>query len=154
MKSWANLVPWASSLAALLIGTMVPAADAANAANESVAARDVQALDHYHNVISPILKAHCYECHGDGARKAGLAFDALLTKDQILHDPQLWLKVLRNTRSRVMPPPGEAQPSTAELQALELWIKTSGFGLDPQQARSGPGYDPPTQPDGVPQHVA
>jgi mono/diheme cytochrome c family protein len=83
MKSWANLVPWASSLAALLIGTMVPAADAANAANESVAARDVQALDHYHNVISPILKAHCYECHGDGARKAGLAFDALLTKDQI-----------------------------------------------------------------------
>jgi mono/diheme cytochrome c family protein len=137
MKSWANLVPWASSLAALLIGTMVPAADAANAANESVAARDVQALDHYHNVISPILKAHCYECHGDGARKAGLAFDALLTKDQIPHDPQLWLKVLRNTRSRVMPPPGEAQPSTAELQALELWIKTSGFGLDPQQRDPG-----------------
>src|SRR6185503_19208177 len=87
--------------------------------------------------VSPILKSRCYECHGDGARKAGLAFDTLATNGQILRDPQLWLKVLRNTRSHIMPPPGEEQPTAAEQLALEQWIKTSGFGLDPKQAVPG-----------------
>ena len=130
-------VSWASGVAALLIGAMGPNADEAKAANDAVAAREAQALDQYQKVITPILKSHCYECHGDGARKAGLAFDELVTKDQILRDPQLWLKVLRNTRSHVMPPPDEAQPTAAELLALEQWIKTSGFGLDPKQADPG-----------------
>jgi mono/diheme cytochrome c family protein len=130
-------VSWASGVAALLIGAMGPKANAANAANDSAAARETQALDQYQKVISPILKSHCYECHGDGAKKAGLAFDALATKEQILRDPQLWLKVLRNTRSHVMPPPEEAQPTAAERLALEQWIKTSGFGLDPKQPDPG-----------------
>jgi len=128
---------WVGAVAALLLGVTGPNANAANAANDSAAAREAQALDQYQKVISPILKTHCYECHGDGARKAGLAFDALATKEQILRDPQLWLKVLRNTRSHVMPPPEEAQPTAAELLALEQWIKTSGFGLDPKQADPG-----------------
>src|SRR6185295_12015643 len=87
--------------------------------------------------VSPILREHCYECHGDGAKKGGLDFDALAAGDQIFHSPQLWLKVLRNTRAHIMPPPGEKQPTVAEQRALEQWIKTGGFGLDP--ARPDPG---------------
>src|ERR1044072_6272662 len=96
-----------------------------------------QALDQFHRVVSPIVQKRCYDCHGDGAHKAGIAFDALTTKDQILHDPQLWLKVLRNTRSHIMPPPGEDQPSVADQRALEKWIKTAGFGLHPSQPDPG-----------------
>src|SRR6185295_2482135 len=87
--------------------------------------------------VSPILREHCYECHGDGAKKGGLDFDALAAGDQIFHSPQLWLKVLRNTRAHVMPPPGEKQPTVAEQRALEQWIKTGGFGLDPAQPDPG-----------------
>jgi mono/diheme cytochrome c family protein/cyclophilin family peptidyl-prolyl cis-trans isomerase len=98
---------------------------------------DGPALAHFQKVVSPILREHCYECHGDGAKKGGLDFEALTAGDRILHNPQLWLKVLRNTRAHIMPPPGEKQPTVAEQRALEQWIKTGGFGLDPGQPDPG-----------------
>src|ERR1044072_371850 len=124
--------PCLSGITVLLMGAAGPgllalSANAATGANASVAAREAQALDQYHKVVSPILKSRCYDCHGDGAKKAGIALDALETNDQILRNPQLWLKVLRNTRSHIMPPPSETQPTPAEQRDLEQWIKTGGF---------------------------
>ncbi|HUR58109.1 MAG TPA: c-type cytochrome domain-containing protein, partial [Opitutaceae bacterium] len=84
-------------------------------------ALDDQALRQFTERVAPILRERCYECHGDGARKGGIAFDELTTKDKLLHDPGLWLKVLRNTRSQIMPPPGETAPTPAEQRALEQW---------------------------------
>jgi len=40
----------------------------------------------------------------------GVAFDKLTTPDQILHNADLWLKVLKNTRSHIMPPAGNPPP--------------------------------------------
>ncbi len=91
----------------------------------------------FHQTVEPILKANCYDCHGDGAHKAGLAFDELTTKDDLLHNPQLWWKVLRNTRSHIMPPPDGPVPSAAEQLALEQWIKTAAFGMVPNQFDPG-----------------
>src|SRR6185295_8585712 len=54
-----------------------------------------------------------------------------------LRNPQLWVKVLRNTRSHVMPPPEEPQLTATEQVALEQWITTSGFGLNPAQPDPG-----------------
>src|SRR5436190_3462415 len=131
-----------SGIAALLVvaaGSYLLAcsAHAATGDSTSVAARKAQALDQYHKIVSPILKNRCYECHGEGAKKAGIAFDAFETNEQILGDPQLWLKVLRNTRAHIMPALGEAQPTAAEQRALEQWIKTGGFGLDPKEPVPG-----------------
>ena len=95
-----------------------------------------QALNQFRHVVSPILQKRCYDCHGDGRHKAGIAFDTLTTND-LVHNPQLWLKVLRNTRSHIMPPPSEGQPTVAEQQALEKWIKTAGFGLDASEPDPG-----------------
>ncbi|MEO6245210.1 MAG: DUF1588 domain-containing protein [Opitutaceae bacterium] len=110
---------------------------AAPAVIVSASPADRTALTQFENVVVPILRKHCYDCHGDGTKKAGLAFDELTTTDQLLRNPELWLKVLRNTRSHVMPPPEERQPTSAEQLALEQWIKTGAFGLDP--ARPDPG---------------
>lgn len=96
-----------------------------------------QALAQFHQTVAPILKAHCYDCHGDGIKKGGVAFDELTTTGQLLHNPELWLKVLRNTRSHLMPPPGEAAPTSAQQLALETWITTGAFGLD--LSRPDPG---------------
>ncbi len=111
--------------------------NAAPAAIVSASPADRTALTQFENVVVPILRKHCYDCHGDGTKKAGLAFDELTTTDQLLRNPELWLKVLRNTRSHVMPPPEEGQPTSAEQLALEQWIKTDAFGLDP--TRPDPG---------------
>ena len=99
--------------------------------------RDASALAQFHQTVEPILKEHCYDCHGDGVKKGGLTLDTLTTEAQLLRDPALWLKVLRNTRSHVMPPPGESTPTAAQQSALEKWIVTGAFGLDPAQPDPG-----------------
>ncbi len=118
------------SLCALLGATTAFAAEARRASAEGATAE-------FKQTVSPILQQKCYECHGDGAKKADIAFDRLTTQDQILHNHELWLKVLRNTRSHVMPPPGETALSAAEQRTLERWIVTGAFGLDP--AKPDPG---------------
>lgn len=130
-------VAWFSGATFLFIGAAGLSLPAASLDKKPPAARDATAWDQYHEVVSPILKSRCYECHGDGSDKAGLAFDALSTQDQILRNPHLWLKVLRNTRSHIMPPADEEQLTPAEQRTLEEWIKTGAFGLDPAQADPG-----------------
>src|SRR5580765_7094897 len=124
----------AGGVAVVLIGTAAAGwliARKVTTSGKTAGARaEEQALNQFHKVVSPILQKRCYDCHGDGSHKANIAFDTLTTKDQILHNPQLWLKVLRNTRSHIMPPPSEGQPTFADQQALERWIKTGGFGLN------------------------
>ena len=86
--------------------------------------------------IQPVLKEFCYDCHGDGAKKGGLAFDELKT-DGALLDHDLWLKVLKNTRAGLMPPEKKPHPSTGELAKVEEWIKYSAFGIDPKNPDPG-----------------
>src|SRR6185369_18086531 len=73
--------------------TPAPAAKLPSAARPLPPEKNV-AVAQFHKVVEPILKARCYDCHGDGESKGGLAFDKL-TNDRIANDPQLWLKVLR-----------------------------------------------------------
>ncbi len=103
----------------------------------ALAPQEEAALLHFKKVVAPVLEEHCYECHGDGAKKGGLALDELNTPQQILHNPEVWLKVLRNTRSHIMPPPDSEPPTSAQQLALEDWIKTGAFGLDPTQSDPG-----------------
>ncbi len=86
--------------------------------------------------ISPILDNYCYDCHGFGLSKGGLTLDEL-DSEAALNNPNLWLKVLKKTRAGLMPPVDEAQPATAEVEALAQWIKTQVFKSDP--ANPDPG---------------
>jgi hypothetical protein len=99
--------------------------------------QELPAVAQFRKVVEPILKDRCYECHGDGSSKGGIAFDELTDK-RIAHDPQLWLKVLKNTRSHIMPPLDAENPlKDEERVALESWIKSGAFGLDPAQPDPG-----------------
>ncbi len=90
----------------------------------------------YRSVISPILEKHCYECHGDGYDKGKVAFDALETDQQIL-EPDLWLRVLNNTRAGLMPAERKPRLSSAEQAKLERWIKYGVFNIDPRNPDPG-----------------
>ena len=95
------------------------------------------ALAQFHQVVEPILEQRCYACHGDGESRAGVAFDTLKTTDQILHNPELWRKVRKTTRSHLMPPVKHDPPTPQQQLALESWITTAGFGLNPDQPDPG-----------------
>jgi hypothetical protein len=100
------------------------------------------AVKQFHEVVEPILRDKCYDCHGDGESRAGVAFDTLDQSpigihDGLLKNPELWLKVLNNTRANIMPPAGHPRPTPAEQATLEQWIKFAAFNEDPENPDPG-----------------
>jgi mono/diheme cytochrome c family protein len=96
---------------------------------------DGEAEARYRDAIEPLLVENCYGCHGDGAKKGGMALDA--PEDALLHDRVLWWNVLKNVRAGLMPPAGKPRPSPDEARLLADWIKREVFGLDPDDPDPG-----------------
>jgi hypothetical protein len=93
-------------------------------------ADDSKAVARYREQIQPILENHCYECHGYGEKKGGHAFDEFKSDAALLADKKLWLAVLKNVRSGLMPPRGEERLTKHEKQRLFDWIKFDAFAVD------------------------
>ncbi len=91
----------------------------------------------FHRDIQPLLTRYCADCHADGERKGGVAFDELKTDEALLGKRELWIAALKNTRAGLMPPAKKPRPTTEEQQKLEAWIKRDAFGLDPQNPDPG-----------------
>jgi hypothetical protein len=72
---------------------------------------ETSAFTQFRKDVQPLLTQYCYDCHGDGAKKGEIAFDELKSNDALL-DHELWLKVLKNVRAGIMPPPKKSQPNT------------------------------------------
>ena len=88
------------------------------------------ALESFKRDIQPLLAEHCYDCHGDGSSKGGITLDGF-KDDAQLRDHKLWLRVLKNTRSHIMPPAAEDPLAAADIEKLSTWIKRDAFQLDP-----------------------
>src|SRR5580765_2678307 len=102
----------------------------------SARAGESSAINDFRKTVQPILKEYCYDCHGDGANKGGIAFDELKSNDQILnHD--LWVKVLKNTRAGLMPPLKKPHPAAEQQEAIEKWAKYEAFGIDAKDPDPG-----------------
>jgi Protein of unknown function (DUF1592)/Protein of unknown function (DUF1588)/Protein of unknown function (DUF1587)/Protein of unknown function (DUF1585)/Protein of unknown function (DUF1595)/Planctomycete cytochrome C len=91
----------------------------------------------FHRDIEPVLKEYCYDCHGDGEKKGGVAFDELSSH----HDPaearDVWWRALKNLRGGLMPPNKKSQPTPAQKELIAQWIKTSVFESDPHNPNPG-----------------
>lgn len=96
------------------------------------------AAAHFHKEIEPLLTQYCYDCHGDGMRKGGVAFDDLGSDQTLANNHELWSKVLQNVRAGLMPPAKKkARPNAAERARLEKWIKYEAFALAPENPDPG-----------------
>ncbi len=74
--------------------------------------------------LKPFLELHCYDCHGDGAKKGGLAMDELSDK---LDDPAVfakWERIYDRALNGEMPPKKiKERPTVDELQNLKLRLE-------------------------------
>ncbi|HUQ09246.1 MAG TPA: DUF1592 domain-containing protein [Steroidobacteraceae bacterium] len=104
--------------------------------SSSEANSEPASIEVYETTVLPLLEKHCYECHGDGYDKGKVAFDQLETPDQILA-PELWVKVLVNTRAGLMPADKKPRLSAGEQATLERWIKRDVFRIDPKNPDPG-----------------
>lgn len=83
----------------------------------------------------PLLRDLCFDCHGEGSKKGGVALDKLGT--DTLEDRRAWHAVWSNLDAQLMPPAHKPQPTPEERTRLQAWIEQSALRLDP--ANPDPG---------------
>jgi hypothetical protein len=87
--------------------------------------------------ILPILEDNCYQCHGDGEDKGKVTLDTFGGTADLMKQTDLWVHVLKNIRSGMMPPAKKDRIAADDFTKLEKWIKNSALQLDP--AHPDPG---------------
>lgn len=106
-------------------------------ARSLVVAAEAPGEAEFRQVIRPILENYCFDCHADGANKGNVAFDEFKSDQAVLEARELWLHALKNLRAGLMPPHKKPQPTPAEKERLEQWIKRSVFAADPKNPDPG-----------------
>ena len=103
---------------------------AALISSRAAKANDVAAADFKKN-IQPVLEEYCYDCHGGGEKRGGVALDAFNSTTNFADSRDVWWRVLKNLRAGLMPPAQKAQPAQAQKDLLARWIKDDVFEINP-----------------------
>ncbi len=78
----------------------------------------------------PLLEAHCFDCHGNGAAEGTLALDKLLAAEDAPATRDRWRKVWFMVRQEFMPPVDAERPSSADRKAMTQWIEQAALGVN------------------------
>ena len=71
-----------------------------------------------------VIETYCFGCH-NSVRKAGNIMFDQLGAESVPGHPDIFEKAVRKLRGRLMPPPGNAQPSQQEIDALVGWLENT-----------------------------
>src|SRR5215472_7225088 len=100
-------------------------------------AADTPGIAQFHKNIQPVLNNYCSDCHEDGEKKGGVAFDQFPSDEAMLTNHDLWLNVIKYVRAGIMPPAKKPRPDPQEEERLAEWIKSAVFKIDPQNPDPG-----------------
>src|SRR5579863_2008861 len=108
------LVVLIASLALLLPGAMGQTSAGVRTAPTATAPDQDHAL----------LTTYCFTCHNARAKIGGLALDTL-DLQAAPDDARTWEKALRKLRGHLMPPPGNPQPPTKDVESFVAWMENT-----------------------------
>jgi mono/diheme cytochrome c family protein len=91
-------------------------------------------LDQYQE----LLTTYCVDCHNPTVKSGGLSLEGL-NLQTVADDAQIWEKAVRKLRGRLMPPPGNAQPSQKDIDSFVAWMENT---LDSHPKGPKAGYVP------------
>jgi mono/diheme cytochrome c family protein len=86
--------------------------------------------------LQAMVKTYCAGCHSSQAKAGGLALDVMQVQAAAEH-PEIWEKVIRKLRGRLMPPPGANQPEQKDIDTFVAWMENR---LDTQAKGPKAGY--------------
>jgi len=88
--------------------------------------------------IRPLMETYCWDCHGDGADKGEVNFDAFTDEASVLAARKLWQGTMFHIEQWTMPPADKkTQPTREERELLVAWIDQLLNPVDP--ANPDPG---------------
>ena len=82
------------------------------------------------------LTQYCGNCHNATDWAGGLAFDTL-PQENMANDATVWEETVKKLRGRLMPPPGEAQPTQEAIDAQVAWLESRLDSVSTGQQRPG-----------------
>src|SRR5579859_4722970 len=106
-------------------------------AGQCARAKDPPPVALYPKPVEHVLATYCFDCHGEGMEKGKVAFDQFESREAMLARRDLWTMALKNLRAGIMPPEKKPRPTPIEQRALEDWIKTAVFEIDPRNSDPG-----------------
>ena len=107
----------ACALSALAMAAVPGPATEATAPAQSGAAADG------HPAQWDLLSHNCTKCHNTTDWAGGVAFDSMSPQD-VPHDADIWEKAITKLQGRLMPPPGNPQPTQASIDDFTSWLQT------------------------------
>jgi mono/diheme cytochrome c family protein len=81
-------------------------------------------------VIRPLLKTHCGDCHMGGANEAGVNLEDYSTIERIREHESSWEQVRGVIRANAMPPPEDSELSKDDRSRLVDWIESALHEID------------------------
>ncbi|HEY4415520.1 MAG TPA: DUF1592 domain-containing protein [Verrucomicrobiae bacterium] len=108
------------------------------AENSCLLAAESAAATDFNQKIRPILEDYCFDCHGNGENRGGVALDAFDSGTNFISGRDVWWRVLKNLRAGLMPPAKKSQPTKEQKELIEQWIKDDVFLVNP--ANPDPGH--------------
>jgi hypothetical protein len=84
------------------------------------------------------IQTYCLGCHNGAVKAGNLQFDQM-TADSVPQHPEIFEKAVRKLQGRLMPPPGNAQPSQEEINTLVGWLQNT---LDKSSGVTAAGHVP------------
>ncbi|HVS24971.1 MAG TPA: DUF1592 domain-containing protein [Gammaproteobacteria bacterium] len=85
---------------------------------------------------SAVVAHYCYDCHDYAGAEAGLALEGADLKHVGAH-AEVWEKVARKLRGRMMPPPGEPHPDEKTYDGLVAYLEKSLDAAAKQNPKPG-----------------
>jgi mono/diheme cytochrome c family protein len=76
----------------------------------------------FQETISPLLKQHCFRCHGEKTQEAKFRVDRLGPDMLADKTATLWHELINRVNAGEMPPKGQPGLSSAELTQLSGWV--------------------------------
>ena len=99
--------------------------------NQAAQAADGSPATDFKKNIRPVLEEYCYDCHGDGENRGGVALDAFNSTTNFAASRDVWWRVLKNLRAGLMPPAKKSQPTPEQKELITRWIKDGVFEVNP-----------------------
>lgn len=103
----------------------------------TIQAAEPEGAAQFHKTIEPILTQFCFDCHGSGSNRGGVAFDQFQSDKALLENRDLWWRAMKMLRAGIMPPKNKSRPSSEQVEQVAQWIKSSVFQIDPKDPDPG-----------------
>lgn len=99
----------------------------------------VELEDRLREDVQPLVQKYCFECHGEGKKKAGVNFDGPGTIEHVLEMAMDWESAVTVLNDRLMPPEDKPQPSQHEILTIQQWVDDA-LDYYPSDAEPDPGW--------------